>query len=166
MVNINKNKGGEILYRIAEALPQYKFQAVLGGYQEQVLPQPKNVKILPNGTDMVEVYRSSKMVIVPSKYESWGRVAAEAIVSGLPVIHSDTLGLQEVSANLEFLVFDRDNIDSWIAAIEDVYKSKIIKTDRKTELLEQAEEDKLKFITFVKTIYNDKNNKSNSVKAF
>jgi len=170
MVNINKNKGGEILREIANRLPQYKFQAVLGGYQEQVLPQPDNVKILPNGSDMVEVYKSSKMVIVPSAYESWGRVAAEAIVSGLHVVHTDTLGLKEVTRCMATIVYDREDIEKWVQFIRWVSNASGMEDEliqqRKTELLEQAEEDKLKFLTFVENIQNDKDYKSKSITGF
>ena len=169
MVNINKNKGGDILYKIAEALPQYKFQAILGGYQEQILPQPDNVTVRPHGADMPHMYSISKMVIVPSKYESWGRVAAEAIVSGLPVITSDTLGLREVQGKYPTM-FSLDDFFGWCLAIDTYMKDYKdfggLFATRKTELLKQAEEDKLKFITFVETIYNDKDNKSSRVKGF
>lgn len=174
MVNINKNKGGEILRAMAKRMPQYKFQAVLGGYQEQVLPQPDNVRVLPNGSDMVEVYKSSRLVMMPSKYESWGRVAAEAIVSGVPLIHTITEGLTEVANHKCNVIKDRDNFAEWYLEIKDLMENdggrytvamRKIK-DRKEELLKQAEEDKLKFITFVETIYNDKNDKSSRVKGF
>jgi glycosyltransferase involved in cell wall biosynthesis len=169
MVNINENKGGKILYKIAEALPQYTFQAILGGYQEQILPQPDNVIVRPHGLDMSKIYGSSKMVIVPSKYESWGRVAAEAIVSGLPVITSDTLGLREVQGKYPTM-FSLDDFGGWCLAIDTYMKDYKdvggLFATRKTELLQQAEEDKIKFVNFVKSIYNDKDDKSTRPKAF
>jgi glycosyltransferase involved in cell wall biosynthesis len=173
MVNINENKGGKILQKIAEALPQYTFQAILGGYQQQILPQPDNVIVRPHGLDMAKIYESSKMVIVPSKYESWGRVAAEAIVSGLLVIHSDTLGLKEVGGHKTYTITDRNDVNDWAEVITDFMEYDNCYNDRiehilqrKTELLQQAEEDKRKFCTFVKTIYNDKDDKSTRPQAF
>jgi glycosyltransferase involved in cell wall biosynthesis len=42
-----------------------------------------------------DVYAKSRVVLMPSEYESFGMVAAEAIVSGIPVIATPTAGLKE-----------------------------------------------------------------------
>ncbi len=39
--------------------------------------------------------RKTKLILMPSKQESWGRVATEAHCSGIPVIASDVEGLPE-----------------------------------------------------------------------
>ena len=42
-----------------------------------------------------DVYAKSKIVLMPSTYETFGMVAAEAIVSGIPVLATPTAGLKE-----------------------------------------------------------------------
>ncbi|WP_262928542.1 glycosyltransferase family 4 protein [Streptomyces sp. CBMA152] len=41
------------------------------------------------------VYSRSRVILMPSLYESWGRVAVEAFASGIPVIAHTTPGLVE-----------------------------------------------------------------------
>ncbi|MFE4971343.1 glycosyltransferase [Kitasatospora sp. NPDC056651] len=41
------------------------------------------------------VYARSRVVLMPSSHESWGRVGVEAFASGIPVIAHPTPGLAE-----------------------------------------------------------------------
>lgn len=95
LVNVNANKGGEIFLALARALPQYRFLGVHGGYDRNQLMQPlPNImyrNYIPAGMD----YSDTRIIIVPSKSESWSLVAAEAMARGIPVICSDLPGLRE-----------------------------------------------------------------------
>ncbi len=51
------------------------------------------------GKVLATFYRAADVVVVPSLYEPFGMVAAEAMVCGTPVIASDTGGLSEIMAN-------------------------------------------------------------------
>jgi glycosyltransferase involved in cell wall biosynthesis len=95
LVNLNENKGANYFYSLAKKLPQYKFLGVMGSYDNQIKVTLPNVKIVPNTPDIREIYKISKIVLMPSHYESWGRVASEAMLNGIPVIVSDTPGLKE-----------------------------------------------------------------------
>lgn len=95
LISLNKNKGGEIFYRIAEAMPDKKFIGVRGSYDEQIIKHLPNVELVPNSPDILSVYRRTRILIMPSQYESWGRTATEAMCSGIPVICTPTPGLKE-----------------------------------------------------------------------
>lgn len=112
LVNLNYNKGGHILIEIARLLSQINFIGVMGGYGEQVTEDLPNIKYLPNGTEMSDVYAETKILIVPSEFESYSQCATEAMACGIPVIAHPTPGLKE---NLAYagLFISRDGITSY-----------------------------------------------------
>jgi glycosyltransferase involved in cell wall biosynthesis len=102
LINCYTEKGGHTLERLARRMPDVKFLGVRGAYGEQVLPDLPNVEILDHvpGDQMRErVYARTKVLIMPSSYESWGRVGAEALASGIPVVAHPTPGLTESLAS-------------------------------------------------------------------
>jgi glycosyltransferase involved in cell wall biosynthesis len=50
---------------------------------------------------------------MPSKDETWGRTAVEAMSSGIPVIAAPTPGLKECCEDAALFV-ERDNIKEWV----------------------------------------------------
>jgi glycosyltransferase involved in cell wall biosynthesis len=161
MINLNENKGGLLLKQIAESLPEYDFLAITGGYAKQFTHQPKNVKVLPQQEDMSKVYKDTKLLIMPSNYESYGRTAAESIGYGIPVLYSDTnTALEEVVGNAGEPVKDRNNINSWVKGIRwidnniDHYRGRAI--NQRLFLLQQIERDKDNFKAFIKNLIFDK----------
>ena len=96
-INLIDIKGVDIFWKIVKLMPHKKFLAVIGGYGEQKIPEkiPSNVEVVKNTSDIKKIYERTRILLVPSKYESWGRVGMEAMVSGIPVIASDTPGLTE-----------------------------------------------------------------------
>jgi glycosyltransferase involved in cell wall biosynthesis len=62
------------------------------------------------------VYAKTDILLVPSKEESWGRVAVEAMSSGIPVIAHPTPGLLE-SCHSAGIFCDRNNISAWVKEI-------------------------------------------------
>jgi glycosyltransferase involved in cell wall biosynthesis len=97
LVNLFENKGPHILYYLARQNPEQQFLAVKGGYGEQVIEKGHhNITFVDNTRDIVkEVYAKSKVILMPSKYESYGRIAVEALASGIPTLASPTPGLKE-----------------------------------------------------------------------
>lgn len=122
LINLDFNKGGGILTRIAEALPDKKFLAVKGSYsvddKGQYDRQPPNVTVIENTPDILSVYKKTRVLIMPSLYESWGRTATEAMCSAIPVVCSRTEGLNENCGKAGLYVDDRDNIDQWVRWIK------------------------------------------------
>jgi D-inositol-3-phosphate glycosyltransferase len=71
--------------------------------------------------DLVKYYNASNLVVVPSRYESFGLVALEAFASGKPTIASNVGGLSSIINNGSngFLV-ESENVDELSAKIEEV----------------------------------------------
>lgn len=117
LTNLNQAKGGLIFAQLAALMGSEQFIGVEGAYGEQLLPRLPNVEIRPHGTDMLRVYEDSRVVILPSSYESYGRVAIEASCSGIPVIAADTPGLREALGDAGlFMPQDATAID-WAHAV-------------------------------------------------
>lgn len=135
LINLDANKGGHILTKIAEQLPDKKFLAVSGSYSAtddgQFLQQPTNVTVLPNTPDILSVYRQTRVLLMPSLYESWGRTATEAFCNGIPVISSVTPGLKENCGNAGIYIKDREDISEWVKQIK--------RLDDKKEYKKQSE---------------------------
>lgn len=118
LISLNKNKGGEQFYKIAEAMPHKKFLGVVGSYDEQIIQDLPNVTIIPNTPDILSVYKKTRVLLMPSAYESWGRTATEAMCNGIPVISTATPGLTENLDRAGIYVRQRSNIDRWVKEIE------------------------------------------------
>jgi glycosyltransferase involved in cell wall biosynthesis len=95
LINCNPGKGVEMFAKIAAAMPNERFLAVNGGYGIQTPPSLPNVEIWPIQSDIREVYKVTRLLLMPSLYESWGRTATEAMANGIPVICNHTFGLEE-----------------------------------------------------------------------
>jgi len=111
--NLNENKGGHILIEIARITPHVEFLGVRGSYWKQIedntLP---NITYIDNTPQIKDVYAQTKILIMPSKEETWGRTAVEAMSSGIPVIASPTPGLKECCQGAALFV-ERDDIQEW-----------------------------------------------------
>ena len=119
LVNLYDRKGGHVLWELAERMPGHKFLGVRGAYGHQVVGDAPNVEVIGHvpAPDMAQVvYGRTRVLIMPSVYESWGRTAVEAIASGIPVVASPTPGLRESLGKAGIFV-DRDDIDGWVAAL-------------------------------------------------
>lgn len=112
LVNCNGYKGGAVLVELAKLLPHIQFCGVLGGYGDQITAELPNLTYLPNGTDMAAIYAETRLLIVPSEYESYSQAALEAMQCGIPVIANPTAGLKE---NLAYagIFIDRKDIQSY-----------------------------------------------------
>lgn len=116
--NLSRAKGGLLLGWIAEAHPTVPFLGVRGwGFQN--LRQPANVEITEMVPDMRAVYRRTRILLVPSELESYGRVGVEAACSGIPTIGHPSPGLVEAMGDHATWV-DRHDRAGWIAAVGDL----------------------------------------------
>lgn len=96
LVNATPGKGSDVLVDLAQVMPHRRFVAVRGGYGEQAdLSALSNVEVLPHGTPMDQVWGKTRVLIVPSREESWGMAAVEAMGHGIPVVGSAIPGLSE-----------------------------------------------------------------------
>jgi glycosyltransferase involved in cell wall biosynthesis len=95
LISLNENKGGEIFYRIAKAMPHKHFLGVTGSYDSQIKKDCPNVEIIANTSEIRDVYKKTRILLMISRYESWGMTATEAMCNGIPVICTPTEGLKE-----------------------------------------------------------------------
>jgi glycosyltransferase involved in cell wall biosynthesis len=119
LINCNAEKGGKVLAELARRMPDQQFIAVRGAYGEQILPDLPNVEIVEHvrGEDMREqVYARTRVLLMPSFYESWGRAGVEALASGIPVVAHPTPGLCESLGEAGIFV-DRNDIDGYEAVL-------------------------------------------------
>lgn len=96
LVNLAPEKGGELFWKLAEKLPSLPFLGVLGGYGQQIRESLPNVEVISTTADMRgDVYARTRLLLMPSRHESWGMVAVEAAASGIPTLARPTAGLRE-----------------------------------------------------------------------
>lgn len=121
LVNLWEDKGSAIFYELAKRLPDLPFLGVKGGYGEQVIEDLPNVTIMEHTPDMKSVYSQTKVLLMPSKYESFGRVGVEAMASGIPVLAEPTPGLLESLGDAGTFA-DRDDVETWETALRALLK--------------------------------------------
>jgi len=118
LINCNKNKGGELFKELALQMPDIQFLGVKGGYSDQMVDEdgPSNLTYIENQKDITVVFKKIGILVMPSKNETWGRTAVEAMASGVPVIHSEAPGLIESVGGAGIMCIHND-VDAWSDAI-------------------------------------------------
>jgi glycosyltransferase involved in cell wall biosynthesis len=141
LINVNENKGGKIFTEIARAMPHKQFLGVLGSYDEQVTTNLPNLKYISNTVDILDVYKQTRTLLMPSTYESWGRTATEAMCSGIPVISSEAEGLKENCGNAGIYIKNRNDVKEWVEAIAKLDDEKAYFTASKKAKARSREHD-------------------------
>jgi hypothetical protein len=118
LINLNDNKGGDVFWKIAKAMPSHKFLAVQGAYQRQIIPRnvPANVTVMAHTSTPRDIYSKTRVLLMPSRIETWGRTAIEASASGIPTIAHRSPGLEEALGSAGRFA-DRDKVSEWVEAI-------------------------------------------------
>lgn len=143
LVNPTPGKGADTFYALAKVLPDYEFLCVKSVYGEQIaVPNISahlhpNVETMEHTADIREALRKTRVLLMPSNYESYGRVAVEAACSGIPTIAHPTPGLKE-SLGEAGIFCDRDDIPAWRATIERLYTDEVYYRKRSDLALELA----------------------------
>ena len=89
LINANVNKGVHQFLALARAMPDRKFLGILPYYGEREIPaSPGNIEWIPFQDDIRTILKRTRILLVPSYYESFGRVAVEAMVNGIPVLYA------------------------------------------------------------------------------
>lgn len=142
LINLYGPKGARTFWQLARIMPDRKFIGVVGGYgaQEILDPLPENVELVQHTPDIREVYKKTRLLLMPSIYESWGRVAVEAMASGIPTIAHPTPGLTESLAESGTFA-DRDDIAAWVEAIRRFDDAQHYRTMSEKALARSAELD-------------------------
>lgn len=116
LINLSDSKGGNTFWEVARRMPHKNFIGVVGAYGKQVIHSLPNVKLFNNSPEIKYVYESTRLLLIPSVYETWGRVGIEAACSGIPSIAAPTEGLLE-SLSYSGTFIDRNDIDGYVDAI-------------------------------------------------
>ena len=117
LINCNENKGGQLLIDLAKAMPDRKFLGILGSYSKQITAPVSNLTYEENTSDIGSVYLKTRILIMPSLYESFGMTAREACGAGVPVICHATGGLMGNLGDVG-IYCNRNKIDEWIKEIK------------------------------------------------
>lgn len=117
LINLTENKGAKLFYDLARAMRGHSFLAVKGGYDQQMIDSGPNLTLMDNQSDIRPVYARTRVLLVPSLIETYGRVAVEAMASGIPVIANETAGLREACGDAAVFL-DRNQPTEWIAEIK------------------------------------------------
>lgn len=133
LINANILKGLPLFIELATRMPTVKFLGVRPYYNKIKVPENiPNIKWIDVQEDIRDVMKQTRVLLVPSLYESWGRVAFEAMYNGIPVLHTkpmdasnaantrpsgSTQGMCEWIAGSQFML-DYNKIDEWVSAIK------------------------------------------------
>src|SRR5882724_3107976 len=119
-------KGLDIVLALAARRPDIPFEFVeswpLRPAEEAALAARladlPNVTLTRRCSDMRRVYGRSRVLLAPSRWiESWGRVASEAQISGIPVIAARRGGLPEAVGPGGILIDPEAPLAAWAAAL-------------------------------------------------
>jgi glycosyltransferase involved in cell wall biosynthesis len=129
LINANENKGVHQFLELARRMPDRKFLGVRPYYGNMTTPLPLggNIEWVPFSDDIRTILRRTRILLVPSYYESFGRVAVEAMVNGIPVLYSKPAksspypggsieGMQSWIGDAA-IACDRDRPEEWMSAI-------------------------------------------------
>jgi glycosyltransferase involved in cell wall biosynthesis len=128
LVNANQNKGVNQFIEIAKRMPERNFLAVIPYYGElRPPPAPSNVEWIPFDDDVRNILKRTRILLMPSYYESFGRIAVESMYNGIPVIYSKpTAKPKDMTGSTEGMEewirpagipCERENIDEWESLI-------------------------------------------------
>lgn len=109
LINANQNKGQAVFLEIARKMPDTKFLAVIPYYGNfGIAPSTPNVEWIPFDDDIRNVLKRTRILLMPSYYESFGRVAVEAMTNGIPVLYS------KPATKPQYPGGSTEGTDSWI----------------------------------------------------
>jgi glycosyltransferase involved in cell wall biosynthesis len=109
MVNPCAVKGVSIFLALADRFPEIEFAALQGwgttAQDREALTRRPNVRLLETVPDIESALAEARLLLMPSLwYEGFGLIAMEAMLRGLPVIASDSGGLEDAKRGTGYVV--------------------------------------------------------------
>lgn len=160
LINLFERKGGRFFLDLARLMPDYPFLGVEGGYGRQEKDENiYNVEYMENTPDARKIYAKTRILLMPSLYESYGRTAVEAMCSGIPVIAAPTPGLKE-SLGSAGIFCNLESPLSWVEAIKKLddpeeYKTASKNALERSKIIEKSVDSELdNFEKFIMDIIN------------
>ena len=159
------NKGVEIVLELAERFPDKRFIIVrspaepthgLPDLEERASKLP-NVELHPRVApeDVHKYLEQTRILLVPSRYETYGMSAIEAAGYGIPTVHVDTPHVREGIGDGAILVppLDASATALGIFTIENNYEEWSQKARARAEWLQQRQQEETqKFTEFITNI--------------
>jgi len=135
LINANDNKGVKQFIEIARKQPDRKFLGILPYYGNLNVPDaPDNIKWIPFDDDIRTILKETRILLMPSYYESFGRVAVEAMLNGIPVLYS------KINLNPKYPGGSTEGVESWIKPVGVAcHREKIEEWIQEIEVLDQPE---------------------------
>jgi glycosyltransferase involved in cell wall biosynthesis len=131
-INPVPEKGVELAIDLARLCPEIPFMFVEAWTLDantkarllSTLASLPNVTFVPRTRDMRALYEKARIVLAPSQYEeAFGRIAAEAQVSGIPVMATRRGGLPE-AVGPGGVLLDTADIEVWAAELRRLWTDK------------------------------------------
>jgi len=133
-VNPRRSKGLEVALGLARSRPDIPFDFVrswplssnaLGALRTTVRGLP-NVSLRGPVQSPAALYGTARVALVPSREpEGWGRVAAEAQASGIPVLASAVGGLRETVGGGGIVVDSPADLRPWLDALSQIWDDEL-----------------------------------------
>lgn len=125
-IGSTKEKGVEVFHEIVKALPHHSFTCVFGGWGAIKEKEAPNLKNLPHQKNLPPIYKQNKILLLPSRFESWGMVASEAMAYGLiPIYYEDLIGVEENVGPAGISIPRNATTTAWVEAINQAENSKL-----------------------------------------
>lgn len=164
------NKGVEVVLALAERYPNKRFIIVrspaeathgIPDLEERASKLP-NVELHPrvDPEDVYKYFEQTRILLVPSWYETYGMSAIEAAGYGIPSIHVDTPHVREGIGEAAILIspLSVEEADAGIKTIEDNYEHYSTKARERAEWLQARQKQEMQefsdFISSVTKPYN------------
>jgi hypothetical protein len=160
-----KNKGVEVVLSLAEKYPNKRFIIVrspadpthgLNDLEERA-SRLSNVELQPRVApeEVYKYLKQTRILLVPSRYETYGMSAIEAAAYGIPSVHVDTPHVREGIGDAAVLIspLSVEEAASGIDLIESNYEAFSIKAKKRFEwLLERQESELENLVNFIENI--------------
>ena len=166
-----RNKGVEVMLSLAEMYPDKRFIIVRSPAEpthgipdlEEKAAKLSNVELHPrvDPKDVHKYLKQTRVLIVPSIYETYGMSAIEAAGYGIPTVHVDTPHVREGIGNAAVLVpgLNTERTAAGIETIEKDYEKYSVGARARAEFLTDRQELELeKFSNFIATAKKTKEN--------
>ncbi|MFE2929744.1 glycosyltransferase [Streptomyces sp. NPDC059278] len=121
MINPIPAKGSELLHQLIRLMPEQHFTLVEGWWDTAAdFAAYPNVTYVPRVYDMGPLYRSHRLLLVPSTVEdAFPRVIVEAALHGVPSIGTDRGGIPEAIGDVGIVLPSTAGPETWARAIRE-----------------------------------------------
>lgn len=160
-----KNKGVETVLELAKRNPDQRFIIVRSPAEkthglaniEEIVKKLPNVELRPRVApeEVIKYLKETRILLAPSRYETYGMSAIEAAGYGIPSVHVDTVHVREGIGDAAILVppLDVNATQNGISKIERSYQKYSENARKRAEWLHNRQSIELdKFSNFIENI--------------